>query len=560
MGATRVEERLDAAFGGITDIPVRFEASQSISWGGVLFLLPFLLVAGLLSYRRYYSQRGSGYYGFDSVLLAIAFMYLCRIKTIEKLKHLSSGEFGKLLGLDRIPESRCFRGILRELGDQQKAPEWGAYLAGEWIAQEDPGIYYIDGHVQVYHGYFANLGKKHVSRQKLCLPGMMEFWVNNFEGLPYFFVTGQVNEKLQEALVNEIIPQLDQIPFAGASEQELENDPLFPRYTLVFDREAYSPRFFGSLWNDKRIAIITYRKNVKECWDENLFSDYDIDTEMGKTTMLLHEKEIVVDGVSMREVRKLNDGGHQTSVVTTNRKLSTILIALYMFSRWTQENFFGYMRQEYDLDRIVQYGVDEIDSKIMVVNREYSNLTYQIKKTREKISRREALLFTMKEDNIRSDLDQTSKNLHNQLKVHQELKILQEKEQDLIEKRKQQPYKISIGDMPESTRYNKLKTECKHIQNIIKILCYRAETAFANLLSPNYARSKDEIRALVKSVVFNTADIIPDSTNGTLTVCLYSLATNRDNIAVGNVCQILNDTETIFPGTNLRLIFKSATI
>ena len=145
MGATRVEARLDAAFGGVTDIPVRFEASQSISYGGVLFLLPFLLANGLLSYRNYYPQRGSGYDGFDSVLLAIGFMYLCRIKTIEKLKHHNSGEFGKLLGLDRIPESRCFRGILRELSDQHKAPEWGASLAGQWIGQEDPDIFYAVG-------------------------------------------------------------------------------------------------------------------------------------------------------------------------------------------------------------------------------------------------------------------------------------------------------------------------------------------------------------------------------------------------------------------------------
>jgi len=39
---------------------------------------------------------------------------------------------------------------------------------------------------------------------------------------------------------------------------------------------------------------------------------------------------------------------------------------------------------------------------------------------------------------------------------------------DIIEKRKQQPYKITIADMPFSERYNKLKTESKHLQNIIK--------------------------------------------------------------------------------------------
>ncbi|KKL16282.1 hypothetical protein LCGC14_2497140, partial [marine sediment metagenome] len=68
--------------------------------------------------------------------------------------------------------------------------------------------------------------------------------------------------------------------------------------------------------------------------------------------------------------------------IYAHKKMKTTLIALYMFSRWSQENFFRYMRQEYDIDRIMQYGVDELDKTIMVVNREYSNTTYQIKKLR----------------------------------------------------------------------------------------------------------------------------------------------------------------------------------
>jgi hypothetical protein len=53
----------------------------------------------------------------------------------------------------------------------------------------------VDGHVQVYHGCLADLGKKHVSRQRLCLPDMMEFRINSGEGLPFFFITAEVNEK-----------------------------------------------------------------------------------------------------------------------------------------------------------------------------------------------------------------------------------------------------------------------------------------------------------------------------------------------------------------------------
>jgi len=53
--------------------------------------------------------------------------------------------------------------------------------------------------------------------------------------------------------------------------------------------------------------------------------------------------------------------------------------------------------------------------------------------------------------------------------------------------------------------------------------------------------------------------LIPDEVNKTLTVKLYSLATKKDNLAVQKVCELLNNTQTIFPGTNMTLVFKTAT-
>jgi len=558
VGATRVEDRVFTAL-GLQQSDISFDACESVEYGGVLFLLPFLLANGLLSYKKYYSKRLSGYYDFDSTILTVAFMYLCRIKSVEQLKHHSPGEMGKLLGLDRIPESRCLRGIIKELSVQEKASEWNAYLSYDWINQEETSFYYIDGHVQVYHGHLANLGKKHVSRQKLCLPGMMEFWVNNADGLPYFFVTGQVNEKLQEMITTQLAPRLLDLTNGKISQQELDTDELLPRFTLVFDREAYSPSFFRYLWESFRIAVITYRKSVKDKWDEADFSAYDIESEV-ETTMDLCEKEIELNGVKMREVRKLTDSGHQTSVITTNYKIPTVLIALYMFSRWTQENFFRYMRQEYDIDRIVQYGVDKLDQTIMVVNQEYSILTQKLKKLREKKARRQAKLYDLVTENIEGEMEQTGKNIEKQLCFRKEIELLEAEEHDLLALRKQQPYKVSIGEMPEHTRYNKLKTESKHLQNIIKIICYRAEASVANLLAAHYKKSSNEIRALVKSIIFAKADIYPDYQTNNLTVRLNSLATPRDNMAIREICQTLNDYEAVFPGTNLKLCFKTATL
>ncbi len=558
VGATRVEDRVFAAL-GLQNAEISFDSCESIEFGGVLLLLPFLIANGLLSYKKYYSQRLSGYYDFDSAILTVAFMYLCRIKSVEQLKHYSPGEMGKLLGLDRIPEARCLRGIIKELSVQERTSEWNAYLSKEWINQEDASIYYIDGHVQVYHGHLANLGKKHVSRQKLCLPGMVEFWVNNADGLPYFYITGQVNEKLQEMITTQLAPRLLELTDGRVSHQELDADELLPRFTLVFDREAYSPTFFKHLWDCFRIAVITYRKNVKDQWDEEDFSAYDIDTEVG-TTMELCEKQVELNGVELREVRRLTDTGHQTSVITTNYKMTTDLIALYMFSRWSQENFFRYMRQEYDIDRIIQYGVDELDQSIMVVNREYSNLSYKLKKLRERKARCQAKLYVLVEENVEGEMEQTEKNIEDQLDYRQKIESLEAEEQEIMDQRKQQPYRISIGEMPEHARYNKLKTESKHLQNIIKIICYRAETAIANLLAGYYRKSSNEIRALVKSIIFAKADLYPDYQTKTLTVKLNSLATPRDNMAIREICQTLNDYEAVFPGTRLKLFFKNATM
>jgi hypothetical protein len=126
-----------------------------------------------MSYSNHYKQRPSGYYSFDNLMIIIAFIYLCRIKSFEQIKHYPPGEFGKLVGYDRIPEVKKLRGMVREITVQACADKWAAALAQSWVKEEVPTLYYIDGHVKVYHGYLAHLGKKHVSRQRLCLPGVM---------------------------------------------------------------------------------------------------------------------------------------------------------------------------------------------------------------------------------------------------------------------------------------------------------------------------------------------------------------------------------------------------
>lgn len=547
-----------ATFGLLEATPISYENTQSLDNAGVLCLLPSLMAQGLFSYQSHYRPLALGYYDLNTIILFLAYMFLCRIKNAEQLKHNQPGELGKLLGIDRTPEAKCLRWKIRQITDQQKAEFWITDLATKWTAAEQTTLYYIDGHVQVYHGHKAQLGKKHVARQKLCLPGMCEFWVNNRQGAPYFVVTGQVNEKLQQALVEQIIPRLLETIAPKMDPGELEANPRQPRLTLVFDREAYSPKLFKQLWDDHRIAVITYRKNVRDTWDNAGFQPQEIiDDDGNKFIIFLSEKQLILDGCEMREIRKRSENNHQTSIVTTNFLLPLKQVAADMFSRWSQENYFRYMRQDYDLDKITQYTVEALDDSISVRNPEYNNLSHQLKKLREKINRRKANLYLLAEKEAKRSLDKTE--LGSQAKISEELSGFRQQESSLIEQRKQIPYKIKIKDMPAHLRYNKLHSESKLFYNTIKMICYRAETSFSQLLAIGYKKQKNEARALVKQLIKNKGDLIVDHHQKTLTVKLYSLATPRDNKAVEQMCQILNDTDTICPGTDLRLVYQIAT-
>lgn len=559
IGASRINLRTLASLGKTEQTQILFEPCQSLDNIGVLLVVPFLLQNGLLSYKGFYHPFKNVYYDLDFIILLLSFMFLCRIKNVSQLKGINSGEFGKLLGVDRIPEARCLYKKISAVTKQEKAMEWNKSLAKRWIEKDETMIYYIDGHIQVYHGDKAVLGKKHVSRQRLCLPGVMQYWVNNAEGMPYLYVTGEVNEKLQEMLETKIVPLLKEELAQKVDQATLEADEDLPRFTIVFDREGYSPVFFKKLWNVCRVAVITYRKNVTDLWDENDFETKKIEIDGDFVEIDLCEKSVTLNGVTMREIRKKTESGHQTSVVTTNKKLSMILIAIYMFARWSQENFFRYMRQEYDLDRLYQAIVINVDSEFEVVNPEYSKLTYRIKKIREKIRRREASLYQLTVENVEEPMEKTGANLIKQAKNKEELEIFRDEETNLVEERKQHYYKIKIKDIPEEFRYTKIAGECKHVMSIIKMICYRSETSFVNLIPNSYKKRETERRAFAKNSMQLRGDIIPDYENNILTVIIYTMSTPRENEALKEIIQILNDSETKFPGTNLTLVYKFAT-
>jgi hypothetical protein len=558
IAASRETERVAASLGSLPEALPLFEPAQNVCQAGVLLMLPALLAQGLLKGKALYGQLKKGYYGLVTVLLFLCFMALSRIKTPEQLKQCKVGEFGKLLGLDRCPETKCLRRKIEQIVALGKAQDYNTVLFHHWLqaSDEDTFYFYVDGHVRVYHGKQGNLPKKYVAREKLCLPGTTEYWVNDELGMPYLVVTGQLNAKLKQSLTEQIIPLLVKETAAYIDEEQLAQDADRARFTIIFDREAYEPKFFKWLWEAYRIAVITYRKHVKDKWSETAFSAYEVEVIGKQQAMMLGERSVELGGMVMREIRKLSDSGHQTSVLTTNRQITIAQVGGRMFSRWSQENFFRYMVHDYDLDRMVEYGIENEDTEQRVVNPCYNQLAQEIKKLREKQNRLKAKFYKIIDENLDDDIDKLREHIQEQSELQEKIQLYQLEIDHKLEERKQTDYYIAIKDMPENSRYNRLKTESKLFMNVIKMIAYRAETAVVNLLIPYYKADYKQGRMLVKEIIQSDADLIPDYGNNTLTVRLHSLSTPRANRAVMELCKILNDTETVYPNTNLKLIYE----
>ena len=120
---------------------------------------------------------------------------------------------------------------------------------------------YVDGHVRLYHGSQTALPKRYVSRQRLCLRGTTDYWVNDALGQPSCGRTadrpwafGGVRSDIVPRLLKEVPGQ----PTVGTQGRPLSStlrDPVRP--------EGYSPEFFKEMWQTHRIACITYHKHPK---------------------------------------------------------------------------------------------------------------------------------------------------------------------------------------------------------------------------------------------------------------------------------------------------------
>ena len=558
VATTRSMERVAAAVGLLREAPIEFEPVADVPLGGVLCALPALLGFGLLRHTRENFTLPPGFYPIETIFLVVAFLALARIRSLEALRYQAPGEWGKLLGLDRVPEVKTLREKLGILcADPERARAWSSTLARDWMeaTPESAGTLYIDGHVRVYHGALTRLPRRYVSRERLCLRGTTDYWVNAMDGQPFFVVTRPVDDGLLSVLKEEIVPRLQTEVPGQAGAEELAADPLQHRFTIVFDREGYSPKFFAAM-REKRIAVLTYHKFPGADWGLEEFSARSVRlVNAEEVTLQLAERGVrLSNGLWVREVRHRDARGHQSAILSTDYRSDLTRVAAAMFARWCQENFFKYMQQHYAIDRLVEYAIEPIPDSTRVVNPAWRSLDSQVRSQQSMLIREQARFGALQLP-VEATAQETAAYETKKGQLLQSIESRQLKLAELKAQRKNAPKHVLLKDLPQEDRFTRLAAARKHLVDTIKLVAYRAETALVAIARESLSR-QDDARALVRQLLASSVDLQPDLDAKTLNVRLHRLSTATHDAVLVHLCEELTATETLFPGTDLRLVFS----
>ena len=548
---TRADERVAAAVGLAQCAAARFEPARDVQMAGLLAGLPALCANGLLSGLGKYLRLPRGFYSALHIVLVLGFMALGRIRRPEGLRHIAPGEFGKVIGLDRVPEVRTLREKIAVMAATGDPGAWMKELGKSWMDDdpEEAGYLYVDGHVRVYHGELAKLPRRYVSRERLCLRGTTDYWVNDAVGRPFFVVSKTVTDGLADTLLRDIVPELLTSVPQQPTQAELTSDPRLHRFVIVFDREGSNHSLLAQLWQD-RIGAVTYRKNVKDVWPEGDFSEHEVAAPGGGSTrMRLARRQTQLGAkasLPVTEVRRLTSSGHQTAIITTAQHLGTTFIAGRMFSRWCQENFFAYMMQHYDLDGLIEYGAQSLPGTQLIVNPAWRELDKAVRTARqaERKQQSRAAKITLEDG---ADVQQKAESIEAMQAIETQLS-------ELRLKRKLTPRKVRIDSLPEDQRPTALLPLGKMLADTVKMIAYRAETAMVGLLQRHLTKEA-EARALVRELLVSDADIEPDDLAKTLTIRIHRMANPSHDKAVAALLNDLTLAGFCHPETGAKMIY-----
>jgi hypothetical protein len=208
------------------------------------------------------------------------------------------------------------------------------------------------------------------------------------------------------------------------------------------------------------------------------------------------------------------------------------------------------MREEFMLDALIDYQIEPDDPTRTIPNPERRALDKAIRAARTDLAKIEREYGAAAAANAerRRPAMRGFKIAH----LGKQLRAARARVARLVEQRRGVAKRVEIRDLNEKAVV-KLATERKHLTDIIKMIAYQAESDLLALLRPHYRRVDQEGRTFLHELFAAAGDIAV--TDRELHITLAPLSSPHRTRAAHALCEILDQTATIFPGSRLRMRF-----
>ena len=477
-------------------------------------------------------------FGVRATTLTLFFLALLSQTTVEAAKHLRRFEFGPVIGAGRAPSVKTLRRKLSELAAQDGADLFQQLLARRWVEQAllASAYLYVDGHVKAYSGK-RKLSEVWNSKRRMPLAGVLTHFVNDGQGRPLLFVTEEANLSLARAM-----PKLV---------EEIRKVLGDRQFTVIFDRGGYEAQLFSWL-RAQGIDFITYQRGDPKLAQER-FRRQECRFE-GKVVRLQIAEDKVEVGASgpFRRITVRTPNGHQTPILTSLTELPAVKVALLIFARWRQENFFKYMGEHMGLDQLLGYSYQEADGGQLVPNPKRREADQELKAKRGQLAKLRSDLGKAVLGEA-ADFDPKAKGPGiAQPGLIEQIRQLEAKITALLAQRSTLPSHVPLEQVGQREL---MRLEHKAIIDRVKMTAYNAEEWLLERLAPHYPNCHD-IRLLLRSFAQISGEI--RSTAKGVVVTLDPPDIPQQRRALRGLCADLTQLSATFPGTDLPVSYQVA--
>ncbi len=128
---------------------------------------------------------------------------------------------------------------------------------------------------------------------------------------------------------------------------------------------------------------------------------------------------------------------------------------------------------------------------------------------------------------------------------------------ELAAKRRSTPTHVAAGSLDENQRLNALPQPMPRFCDTLRMIAYRAETAMMPCVAEAQGKKRNP-RATLRALFSTEVTILPDYPRKTLSVRILHLANKAHSRHLRPLLETLNATKTVFPGTDLRMVYELA--